>query len=94
MPNPFKSNRIRRVPDPEPVPSHLTGMGWSPASDNGKPLPLDPVESERVQRAAGAAALADLAKRDAERKREDMNRRLGNAPRGHDYRRLNFRGGA
>ena len=85
MANPFKSKRIQRLPDPPPPDPALTGMGWSPAADNPGSLPLDPIESERAQRVAGAVALAQLHEQEAERKREAMEARLAGVPRGRDY---------
>ena len=85
MPNPFKSKRLQRLPEPDPIPPHLTGMGWSDAAPNPGALPLDPAAAEAAERRAGAVALADLAQRDAERKRDDMDARLAGVPRGIDY---------
>ena len=82
---PFKSKRFQHVPDPDPVPPHLTGMGWSAATDDAGTLPLDPVESERSQRRAGASALAQLNEQDAERRRAEMDARLAGVRRGTDY---------
>jgi hypothetical protein len=85
MKNPFKSKRFQPVEDPDPVPPHLTGMGWSEASNDPGSLPLDPTEAERAARIAGAHALADLAKQDAERQREQMDARLAGVQRGRKY---------
>jgi len=85
MANPFRSKRIQRVPKPPPPDPALMGMGWSPAADSPGSLPLDPVESERAQRRAGATALARLHEEEAERKREAMEARLAGVRRGRDY---------
>jgi hypothetical protein len=84
--NPFKSERIRDVPPPDEPSLFAAVGGWGAAAEAAAARRLDPDESEREQRVAGALALADLAKRDAERQKAAMDERLRGVQRGRDYR--------
>lgn len=81
MKNPFTSKRLQPVPEPDPVPPHLTQMGWSDATENGA-LPLDPADAERSARRAGASALAQLHEQGIERQREQREAALAGVRRG------------
>lgn len=86
MKNPFKSARLRRVePDAEPVAPHLLSHGWGPPTDPSGAMPLDPYAAERSARTSGALALADLQKRDGDRKRDEMDARLAGVRQGVNY---------
>jgi hypothetical protein len=85
--NLFKTKRIRDLPPPdEPSAFEIVG-GWGAAHEAAGGRSLDSHESEREQRVAGAVALADLAKRDADRKQAAMDERLRGVQRGRDYNR-------
>ncbi len=90
MPNPFKSpftsRRVERLPDPDaPTPFQQTG-GWATAGEAAAAsAQLDPSESERDQRRAGAVALAALeAQRQTERAAA-MDARLAGVERGRTF---------
>lgn len=85
MRSPFRSRRIQRLPEPPPPDPALIGMGWCEAAASPGSLALDPVESEREQRVAGAVALAQLSEQEAQRKRAAMDAQLAGVPRGRDY---------
>ncbi len=85
--NPFKSRRIKELPPPDEPSDFAKFGGWGEAHEAAARRPLDPDESEREQRVAGAVALADLAKRDAERRQQAADDRLRGVRRGHDYGR-------
>lgn len=63
---PFTSRRTQQIEQDEPQPTAFQVYGgWGPADDGRR---LDPLESDREARAAGAVALAELyARRKAER---------------------------
>ncbi len=86
-----KTKRILRLPEPEPVSNFEVFGGWGPPSD--RRVTLDPVESEREQRLEGARALAELAERDAERRKAAAEARLAGVPkhaRGINYAKGRF----
>lgn len=82
--NPFSSRRVETLPDPvEPSTFDVLG-GWAPAEAAAGQV--DPYESEREQRAAGAEALARLYAQQAEARKQVMDDRLRGVQRGNDYR--------
>jgi hypothetical protein len=84
--NPFTSRRVRKLPDPEAPSPFAVGGGWGEAHEAAG-VPLDPLDSERAQRVAGAVALAQFERENAERKRAEMDARLAGVARGRDYSR-------
>lgn len=84
--NPLKSRRVQDVAqESDPLPANALG-GWGPAAETAGAVRLDPEESEREQRRAGAEALATLERERRESAKATADARLGSAPRGHDYR--------
>lgn len=87
MNNPFASRRIRDLPPPDEPSTFAVVGGWAEAHDAAAAGRLDPINSEREQRASGALALAELERSEAKRRQQVMDERLRGVRRGHDYRR-------
>ncbi len=80
------SRRVTDVHDPTPQPTDFQVYGgWGPALDDL--AEFSPEETERARRVAGAVALAELATKNDERKREEMDHRLAGVRRGYGHGR-------
>jgi hypothetical protein len=81
----LRSRRVQGIDhtQDEPTPFQVVG-GWGTA-DDARSLPMDPSDSERAQRRAGAVALAALESERIERLRVAGDARLAGVRRGRDY---------
>jgi hypothetical protein len=84
MKNPFTSKRVQDVPEPD-APSAFQQFGGWGSADEATGARLDPIESEREQRLAGALALVQLEAQRLERMKAEREAQLASVRRGTKY---------